>query len=150
MLRTVCSASSPTPLATRIRFPVGIGNLQLLAQHPHLLQGAENLLRHALRQVDKAMVIMDINMTDVAPLEAGLIGNGTNNVPGLHPVGMPHFDSKCLKRDAIRSTFLTRRLAPLETIASLVRRSSFNLIAPLAPGRPRLTRFKLGRSPART
>jgi hypothetical protein len=130
LLRTARFAATSMPLATRVRFPARVGNVQFLAHDPHLLQAAENLFRHSLRQIHEAVILMDINMPNVPAFEARFVGNGTHNVARLHAVGMPHVDSESFERDALRSAFLTRR--------------SIELIVPLATRRPlKVTRLTL-------
>jgi hypothetical protein len=128
MLRTAGFAATSLPLAARVRFPARVGDIQFLTHDPHLLQAAENLFRHSLRQIHKAVILMDINMPDVPALEARFVGNGTHNVARLHAMDMPHVDPECFERDALRSAFLTRR--------------GIELIVPLATSRPlKLTRL---------
>ena len=109
-------------LTTRVRFPAGVGNVQFLTHDPHLLQAAENLFRHPLRQIHKAVILVDINMPDVPAFEARLIGNGAHNVPRLHAVSVPHLDSEGFERNAFRPAFLARR--------------RIKLVVPLATSRP--------------
>ena len=110
---------APTPPVTPIGFAAGIGHLQFLPQDHNLLQAAENLFRHAFRQIHKAVILMDINMPDVPTLEARLVGNSAHNIPGLHAMDMAHFDSEGLEGNAVRSALVARRLAPLGTILAL-------------------------------
>jgi hypothetical protein len=103
--------------------------VQLLPQHHNLLQAAENLLRHPLRQIHKAVVIMNIDLPDVPPLQAGLIGNGADNIPRLHAVNMPHLDPESLKRNAVGTTLLTRRLTLFKAVLPLTTRRPLKLTA---------------------
>jgi hypothetical protein len=107
------AARPPTPLTTAPGLPVGVGDLQLLSQHHHLLQAAENLLGHPLRQIHKAVVVMDINLPDVPALQARLVGNGAHDIPRLHAMDMSHFDPESLEGNVVRPALLTRRLALL-------------------------------------
>jgi len=110
---------APTPPATPVGFAAGIGHLQFLPQDHNLLQAAENLFRHAFRQIHKAVILVDINMSDVPALEARLVSNGAYNIPRLHAVDVAHFDSEGLEGNAVRSALVARRLAPLGTILAL-------------------------------
>jgi hypothetical protein len=78
-------------------------NLQLAANNTHLLQATENLFRHALGKIDETVILVDIDMPDVSPLEARLIRDRTDNIPGLHAVHVADFDTVRLKRDVARS-----------------------------------------------
>jgi hypothetical protein len=118
MLRATRPA--PTPPTTPIGFAAGIGHLQFLPQDHNLLQTAENLLRHTLRQIHEAVILMDINMPDVPALQARLVGNGAHDVARLHAVDMAYLDSEGLEGDVVGSALLTRRLAPLKPVITLV------------------------------
>ena len=70
-----------------------MGNLQLATHNTHFLQAAENLFRHALGKIDEAVILVNIDVSDVAPLEAGLIRNRADNISGLHTVSVSDFDT---------------------------------------------------------
>jgi hypothetical protein len=97
-------------------------NLQLATHNTHFLQAAENLFRHALGKVNEAVILANIDVPDVPPLEASLIRNRAHNIPGLHAVGMPDFDAIRLKLDAGRRAFRLPRGSPL-ALASAIRRA---------------------------
>src|SRR5579885_3682360 len=75
---------------------------QLPARHAHLLEAAEDLLRHPFRQIDEAVIFTDIDLPDVAALEPRLVGDRTDNVAGLHAMHMTHLHPEPLVRDVIR------------------------------------------------
>lgn len=77
-------------------------NLQLATRHPHLLQATENLFRHALGKIDEAVILADIDVPDVPPLEARLIRNRAHYISRLHAVSMSDFDTVGLEFDAFR------------------------------------------------
>src|SRR5690606_2689146 len=51
------------------RVLVGATHAQLLSGHPHLLQVLEHLARHALGQVDQAVVVADVDAADEAAFQ---------------------------------------------------------------------------------
>src|ERR1700722_12558611 len=52
-----------------------VDNLQLATHNTHFLEAPENLLRHALGKIDEAVILVNIDVPDVASLEARLIRN---------------------------------------------------------------------------
>jgi hypothetical protein len=76
------------------RLAVHATDPQLLANHAHLLQAAKDIPRHSLGQIDKAVIVTDIDVADVPPLEAGLVGDRADNVAGLHAVGVTYFETE--------------------------------------------------------
>ncbi len=83
---------------------------QLGAAHSHGLQIIERLLRHARRKIDKAVIVADIDVPDVAPVEARLVRDGTDDVPGLDAVVMPNFDAEGLEPQALLGAVVGSRL----------------------------------------
>jgi hypothetical protein len=77
-------------------------NLQLATNNPHLLQATENLLRHAFGKIDEAVILADIDVPDVPPLEPRLIRNGADDIPRLHAVSVSDLDTVRLELDAFR------------------------------------------------
>jgi septum formation inhibitor-activating ATPase MinD len=57
----------------------------------------EDLLRHALRKIDEAVVVADIDVTDVSAVEAGLVRDRADDVTGLYAVDMTHLDPERLR-----------------------------------------------------
>src|SRR5580698_3734721 len=100
---------------TRVR------NLQLATHNTHFFQAAENLFRHALGEIDEAMILANVDVPDVPPLQAGLIRNRAHNIPGLHAVGMPDFDAISLEFDAGRRAFWLPRGSSLALTSSIRR-----------------------------
>ena len=74
---------------------------QLLPRNTNLFQAAEDLARHSGRQIDKAVVIANIHVTDVTAFQTGLVGNRTDDVTGLHPVGVPNLQPECLVNEIV-------------------------------------------------
>jgi hypothetical protein len=79
-----------------------VHNLQLATHNPHLLQATKNLLRHALGKIDEAVILADIDVPDVPPLEPRLIRNRADDIPRLHTVSVSDFDTVRLEFDAFR------------------------------------------------
>jgi len=80
----------------RRSYPLGLGRLlidaadaKLAARDSHFLQFLEYLIRHALRQVDEAMILANIHAPDVHALDPGLVGDGADDVAGLIPCADP-------------------------------------------------------------
>jgi len=92
---------APARLARGIPDP---GNFQLAPHHAHLLQAPENLLRHALRQIDKAVILADVHMPDKAPLEPGLVGGRAYDIARLHAVHMPNLYAEPLEFKPLATT----------------------------------------------
>src|SRR5688500_4775877 len=67
--------------------------LELLPRHPHLLQVLEDMLGHAVWQVDQAVVVEDLDAADVLGIELGFVGDGADDVAGLHAVLVADFDA---------------------------------------------------------
>ena len=70
-----------------------MGNLQLATHNTHFLQAAENLFGHTLGQIDEAVILVNIDVPDVAPLETRLIRNRADDISGLHTVCVSDFDT---------------------------------------------------------
>src|SRR5574337_1034929 len=66
---------------------------QLLLHHPYLLQVLEDFLRHAVGQVDQAVVVADAEAADVLAVQAGLVGDRANDVARLHAVLVADLDA---------------------------------------------------------
>jgi len=92
-----------TALGTLRAFGSGIdpADAQLRSAHPHRLEVLEDLLRHAGRQIDKAMIFVDVDMADVAAIEARLVGERADDIPGLHAMGVSDFDPERLEPRAL-------------------------------------------------
>ena len=89
---------------------MGLRNLQLASCDTDLLQTAENLFRHALGQIHKTVIVVDIDMADMTAFEPRLVGNGPHNVARLHAVHVAYFDTESLEVDLVRpAALLTRR-----------------------------------------
>src|SRR5690606_13321927 len=127
---------------------VPAGDAQLLPDHPGLLQVVHDLRRHAGRQVEDRMVLVDVDAPDVARLQPGLVGDRADDVARLDPVHVPDFDPVGLHARLRR---FARRLgrtrgARGEVVVAAARRTRATLAllerARLA-GRARLARGRL-------
>jgi hypothetical protein len=97
-------------------------NLQLATHNTHFLQAAENLFRHALGKIDEAVILVNIDVPDVAPLEARLIRNRADDISGLHTVCVSDFDTVRLEGDvAWRAARLARGALVAATTIRAVR-----------------------------
>src|SRR5687767_11963610 len=54
----------------------------------------EDLFRHAHREIDEAVILVDFDTVDVTPLQTRFIRDRTDDVAGLHAMHMAHFDTK--------------------------------------------------------
>src|SRR3954471_3978016 len=72
---------------------VPLGDLQLLLGNPPLLQVGEDLRRHAVRQVDQAVVVTNADATDELCFDAAFVGDGADDVARLHAMLVAHFDA---------------------------------------------------------
>ena len=83
-------------------------DLELLTADPDLLEFLEDILRHAFRQVDKAVVLANHDAADVLAFESHFIRNGADDIAGLHAVRATDFHSI---RFHVRIVVLAARLA---------------------------------------
>lgn len=83
--------------AGAVRGGFGAGDAQLLAGYPHLLEVLEDLRRHAVREVDQAVVVMDVHAADVLAVQARLVGDGADDVAGLHAMRVADLDAEGLE-----------------------------------------------------
>src|SRR4249919_4301587 len=79
--------------AVRMRLAIA-ADAQRLARDAHALEVVHDLARHALGQVDQTEVVADVDAADVAALELRLVGDGADDVAGLHAMAMAHFDTE--------------------------------------------------------
>ena len=63
----------------------------------HGLQLLEDVIRHAHGQIDKTVVLADIDMTDVTPIHAGLVRDGADDVPGQCAMCLSDLDAEGLQ-----------------------------------------------------
>src|SRR5688500_18225273 len=64
-----------------------------------LLEDLEHLSRHALWQVDQAVVVADVDSADEAAFEVGLVGDHADDVARLHAVDVTDFDAEGFHAD---------------------------------------------------
>ena len=69
------------------------------ASNAHFFQVLHQLTRHAFGQVDQAVVIANVNPTDVAAFQIGLIGDRADDVARLHAVHVADFDAEGFHAD---------------------------------------------------
>src|SRR5690606_21442555 len=87
-----------------------LGDAQLTFLHPHALQVLEGFLRHAFGQIDVRELVEDLDAADVATFDAGLVGDGTDDVGRFHFMGMTDFDA-----EAFHAGFHRARVARITT-----------------------------------
>src|SRR5690606_23945384 len=85
-------------LVRRRRAAAGVGavplvDTQLLLHHPHFFQVLEHFRRHAIGQVDQAVVVADAEAADVLAVQAGFVGDRTDDVARLHAVLVADLDA---------------------------------------------------------
>jgi hypothetical protein len=83
------------------RLAVHATDPQLLTHHAHFLQVAKDIPRHSLGQIDKAVIVTDIDVPDVTPLEAGLVGDRADDVAGLHAVAVAYFETEGFENNIV-------------------------------------------------
>src|SRR5690606_27125820 len=74
----------------------GQAHAQRPAGDPHLLKVLEQLGRHALRQVDQAVVAADVDAADVTRFQFGLVGDRADDVARLDAMLVADVDAKGL------------------------------------------------------
>ena len=60
-----------------------LSDFQLGSAHPGFFQRAKDIPGHPLGQFDGREIVMDHNTVDVLAVEAGLIGDGADDISGL-------------------------------------------------------------------
>src|SRR5690606_11875912 len=58
---------------------------------------------HAFRQVDRAVLVAELDAADVAAFEVSLVGDGADDVARLYAVAMADFDPEGLHPDVVRT-----------------------------------------------
>jgi len=81
------------------RLAVHAADPQLLPDYPHLLQVAKDIPRHSLGKIDEAVVFANVDVPNVTPLEASLVGDRADDVAGLHAVGVTYFQTEGLEHN---------------------------------------------------
>ena len=66
---------------------------QLLAGHPDFLQVPLDFFGHAFGQIDQAVVVEDFDAADVPAVHLRLVGDGADDVGGLHAMLMADLDA---------------------------------------------------------
>ena len=100
-------AQSAWPRGSCARRLRGATDAQRIAADLHHLQLLEDVIRHAHRQVHEAVILADLDMTDVATVDARLIGDGADDVAGKRTVRIADLDAEGFQR--------RRRFAPATT-----------------------------------
>ena len=70
--------------------------VEALSCHPNLLELIQQLLRHAFGEIDQAMVVEDVDATDVLAVDIGLVGDRADDVTRLHLVIVADLDAKAI------------------------------------------------------
>ena len=96
-LVTALGAHLAGPEGPLVRVPgrpsTGQADVQPLAAHKDTTQMLEDLPRHALGQIDQAMVILDGDAADETTLQARLVGDGADDFARGHPIAMTYLDA---------------------------------------------------------
>jgi len=101
------------------RLAVHAADLQLLTNYTHLLQVAEDISRHAFRQIDERVVAADVDVADVAALEPGLVGDGAYDVAWLNAVDVTYFQAEGFEGDVVVATAGAAPARPVVVTTSL-------------------------------
>src|SRR6185437_12154867 len=72
---------------------VPLVDAQLLLHHPHFLQMLEHFRRHAVGQVDQAVVVADAEAADELAVQPGFVGDRTDDVARLDAVLVADLDA---------------------------------------------------------
>src|SRR5207342_286090 len=101
------------------RFAIA-GDAQLLTGAPDGLEMLHHIDRHARGQVDQAVVLEDLDTADVFALQAGFVGDGTDDVARLHAVVVADFDAESFQAGfrLVRRAFFFREGRALGAFAA--------------------------------
>ncbi len=69
------------------------GYLHLSSGYPDFLQHIKNILRHSFRQVNGAVFLVYLYLTDVLAGQPGFIADGADNVRRFDAMAMTYFDT---------------------------------------------------------
>ena len=64
----------------------------------------KHLVRHADREINRGVVVVDLNATDIPRVDASLVGNGTNDIAGLHTMTVANFETEAFHAGRWRCT----------------------------------------------
>src|SRR6185437_12667232 len=119
---------------------VPLVDAQLLLHHPYLLQVLEHFLRHAVGQVDQAVVVADAEAADVLAFQPRLVGDRADDIARLHAVLVADLD-------AVGALSRHRGMRPHRAMAELAWRSTVmrRVFAWPLFGGPRFARRVAGR-----
>jgi len=67
---------------------------QLLSRYPDFFQEFEHVRRHAFWQIDEAVIVANVDATDVLGVEACFVGYRTDDIAGFDAVRMSDFDAE--------------------------------------------------------
>ena len=100
----------------RARMPLGPSRLridaadtQLDSAHPYGLELVESLFRHALREIHQAVIVVDVDVPDLAAVQVRLVCDGTDYISGLDAVRMADFDAVRFEPRALPGTSMRPR-----------------------------------------
>src|SRR5882724_11757305 len=92
------------------RLAVHTADPQFLSDHAYFLQTTKDVLGHTLGQIHETVIVADIHLSDMPPLETRLVGDRAHDVARLHAVSMADLDTEGLKHNIIHvPTLATRR-----------------------------------------
>src|SRR6266702_1904012 len=105
-LITTGQASASPQICIRPRFlprrlAVPAADPQFLPDHAYFLQASKDILGHALGQIDETVIVTDIHLSDVPPLEPRLVGDRANDVTGLHAMHVPDLEAEGFKHNTV-------------------------------------------------
>src|SRR5262245_13480434 len=66
---------------------------QLLSAHPRFAQAVVDVFRHTVGKPDDRMAVEDLDAADVHRVDSCFVGDGADDVAGLHPVLSADFDA---------------------------------------------------------
>ena len=98
-------------LSAFLPFAIGTGDVEALTADMGIFQVLEYVVRHIFGQVDKAEIILDVDVADVFRVEAGFIGDRAHDIAGFDPLPAAHLDTKALHAFARNGFWLALVLA---------------------------------------
>jgi hypothetical protein len=94
--------------AAHAAFRPGFGRLgsettdaQFLAAHADLLESTKDLERHSFRQIEHSVIVADLDVPEVARVQAGFLRQRTADVIRLNPVNQSDLEAKRLGRKTL-------------------------------------------------
>ena len=98
-------------------FTFKAGQVDLLATDEDTLQLLQCIFRHAFRQLNGAVVIVQADIADVAAADIGFVGDSANNVLNLNAIAAANFETVDIHLIGVGALTTTTALAAFSTIA---------------------------------